>query len=56
MTVYVLYNIYYDGCNLWETIIDLYANEDHAIMAQIELEQSNSDNGQSYKVYPIIIK
>lgn len=38
MKVYILYELYYDYCDQWDNILDIYDSEDKAVMAQIEEE------------------
>lgn len=39
MKIYILYAWYYDYCENWDTIIDIFDSEDKAVMAQIEEEE-----------------
>ena len=39
MIVYMLYSYYYDGCDEWDTLIDIFDSEEKAIYAQIEEEE-----------------
>ena len=39
MKVYILYEWYYDYCDNWDNIIDIFDSEDKAIVAQIKEEE-----------------
>lgn len=54
--VYGLYEAYDDFCTVHETLLDLYANEDHAITEQIQREQDNPDARTEYYVRSITVK
>lgn len=56
MKVYALISIYFDQCDFWENIIDLYSNYDDALMQQIVLEQDNTDADQSWSVSEMSVK
>lgn len=38
MTVWILYEFYYDYCETWDCIVDIFDSEEKAILAQIEEE------------------
>ena len=53
--VYILMSSYYNGCDLFEEIMNVYADEDDAVLEQLRLEEWNQkpdvkDEGQSYFV------
>ena len=48
MKVYILYDLYYDYCNVWDCIVNVYDSEEKAIMAQVLLE----DFDEKYKINP----
>ncbi len=57
MIVYALYSNYFDGCDFWESIVDLYISKDLAEFAMLKLNASNSDiERQSYFIrnFPVI--
>lgn len=56
MKVYALVSIYFNQCDFWENIVDLYSNYDDALMEQIVLEQDNTDSGQSWTVREMSVK
>jgi len=41
MKVYILYSYYYDNCDEWDHLIDIFDSEEKAIMAQIEEEDQD---------------
>lgn len=56
MKVYALVSVYFDQCEFWEHIIDLYLDFDEALMDQITLEETNTDSGQSWTVREMEVK
>ena len=50
MKVYALVSNYFDQCENWEHIIDLYLNFDDALTDQFVLEETNTDSNQSWNV------
>jgi hypothetical protein len=44
--VYILFSNYYDYCENWESIVDIYAEHDDAELAMIELEEANTNTEQ----------
>lgn len=51
MVVYALYDVYFDGCDQWINIVDLYQKLDDAEAAMEKLEQANEDlERQSYYI------
>lgn len=56
MIVYALYDVYFDGCDSWENIIDLYANEEDAYVTYTKLHNANENDKQSYNVVGMAVK
>lgn len=53
--VYILMSSYYNGCDIFESIVDVYADEDVAGLEQLRLEEYNQkpdiwEEGQSWFV------
>lgn len=53
MKIYILYTWYYDYCENWDTIIDVFDSEEKAILAQIE-EESNPQYKNKEQYYTTI--
>lgn len=47
MKVYILYEQYYDFCEVWDNILGVYDSEDKAVLAQIKEEEQ-----EKYKINP----
>lgn len=45
--VYILYEQYYDFCEVWDNILGVYDSEDKAVLGQIEEEEQ-----EKYKINP----
>ena len=56
MKVYALVSNYFDGCEFWEHIADLYLDFDDALMDQLKLEEDNTDSAQSWFVVEMEVK
>ena len=56
MKVYVLKELHCTAIGAFESILDIYLNEDRAIMNQCQLEQDNKDPNTSYYVHEMITK
>ena len=51
MVVYALYDSYFNGCDQWNTLIDVYKKLDDAEEALAKLEQANENlEYQSYYI------
>ena len=47
MKIFALYEYVYNGCDSWETIIDLYRNEDDAI--EHLLREEATEHNEEYE-------
>jgi len=56
MIVYALYSIYFDGCDSWENIIDLYRDPEDAYTEYQKLHNANENDSQSYDVRGMAVK
>jgi hypothetical protein len=56
MKVYALRSNFNGIAETYEYVIDLYMNYDDALMAQIVLEQANTEPDQSYYVHEMSVK
>lgn len=56
MKVYALYDVYFDGGDAWENIVDLYLSHEDAMQACDALIHANAEAGQSYDVREMAVK
>ena len=56
MQVYALYSSYFDFCAIWESVVDIYANRDDALMKKRILEDENKDEQQSWFIVEMCVK
>ena len=55
MKVFILFHIYYDGCECWENPLGYYTNEDLADYLKIELEERATNTPDSFFVREITL-
>jgi len=56
VNVFIVWRIYYDFCDEWNTIHEIFADETDAGLCQIELTEANKDEQVSYYVAPWSVK
>lgn len=56
MTVYLLWECYYDNCNTFETLVDVYQNEVEARKECVRLSSKVPKKRQDYEYFRVYSK